>query len=539
METEKIPPAASNHVEVTKDHLNGWENVRLTTEEEHRLTIPEAIRKHYKACLWSMVISLTIIMDGYDGALLGSLVAFPSFKTHFGQYVNATSGYQIPAHWQLAIGCSSSVGNIIGIYIGAFTTDRLGYKRSLLLWLTWLTAFIFVSFFATHISVVFAGELLCAMSWGVFATLAPPYATELVPVVLRGLLEIWIVMCWGIGQLLSYSVLLTLNKDLSIWAWRIPFAVQWVWPVIIFPLVLFAPESPWWLVRKGKLEAAEKVVMRLGSADMTEEEIHRAVATMVETNNLEKNMHEGAGYLDCFRGSNLWRTEISCVAWAAQLWCGFVISAYSTYFFELAGLAASDAYKMSVGQGGLHILFNIISIPVVARVGRRHLYLAGLSWMALMLFLVGFVSLSPPKAAVGYVQSVLYLLWNCGYELTVGPAAYILVSEVSSTRLRNKTVALSRNAYNLSLLMNYFVGPYILNPTEGNWKGKTGFLTGGINIILLTWTFFRLPETQGRTFMELDILFSKKELKTRDFKSYKVEFSELNEDKLAGTSYDA
>jgi SP family general alpha glucoside:H+ symporter-like MFS transporter len=539
MESEKNPPAASNHVEVTKDHLNGWENARLTTEEEHRLTIQEAIRKHYKACLWSMVVSLTIIMDGYDGALLGSLVAFPSFKSHFGQYVNASSGYQIPAHWQLAIGCSSSVGNIIGIYIGAITTDRLGYKRSLLLWLSWLTACIFISFFATHISVVFAGELLSAMSWGVFAVTAPPFATELSPVVLRGLLEIWIVMCWGIGQLLSYSVLLTLNTDLSIWAWRIPFAVQWVWPVIIFPLVLFMPESPWWLVRKGKLDAAEKVIKRLGSADMTEEEIRRTVATMVETNNLEKNMHEGAGYFDCFRGRNLWRTEISCVAWAAQLWCGFVISSYSTYFFELAGLAASDAYKMSVGQGGLHILFNIISIPVVARVGRRRLYLAGLSWMALMLFLVGFVSLSPPKVAVGYAQSVLYLLWNCGYELTVGPAAYILVSEVSSTRLRSKTVALSRNAYNLSLLINYFAGPYILNPTEGNWKGKTGFLTGGINLVLLTWAYFRLPETQGRTFMELDILFSKKELKTKDFKNYKVDFTELNEDKLAGTKYDA
>jgi SP family general alpha glucoside:H+ symporter-like MFS transporter len=88
-------------------------------------------------------------------------------------------------------------------------------------------------------------------------------------------------------------------------------------------------------------------------------------------------------------------------------------------------------------------------------------------------------------------------------------------------------------------LINYFAGPYILNPTEGNWKGKTGFLTGGINLVLLTWAYFRLPETQGRTFMELDILFSKKELKTKDFKNYKVDFTELNEDKLAGTKYDA
>lgn len=539
METEKVRPAASDHVEVTEG-TNTWENARQVTEEEHQLTLLNAIRKHYKACLWSMVISLTIIMDGYDGALLGSLIAFPSFKSHFGQYVDATSGYQIATKWQLAIGSSSSVGNIIGIYLGAITTDRLGYKRSLLVWLTWLTGCIFISFFATHISVVFVGELLCGMSWGAFATMAPPYASEVCPVVLRGLLEIWVVICWGIGQLLSYSVLLTLNTDSSNWAWRIPFAVQWVWPVIIFPLALFAPESPWWLVRKGRHADAEKVVKRLGSADITAEEVSRTVSMMIETNNLEKSMHEGAGYLDCFRGSsNLWRTEISCVAWAAQLWCGFVISAYSTYFFELAGLASSSAYKMSVGQGGLHILCNLIAIPIVSKVGRRRLYLVGLSWMALMLFLVGFAALAPETKARGYAQSVLYLLWVCGYEITVGPAAYILVSEVSAIRLRSKTVALARNAYNLSIMINYFAGPYILDPNQANWKGKTGFLTGGINILLVLWSFFRLPETQGRTFVELDILFSKKELKARDFKSYQVDFTELSHDKLTSTEGEA
>ncbi|OKL61343.1 hypothetical protein UA08_03235 [Talaromyces atroroseus] len=540
MDTEKPLPAACDHVEVT-DAANTYqlENARLATEDEHRLTMVEAIRKYYKACLFSMVISLTIIMDGYDGALLGSLVAFPSFKNHFGHYVNAESGYQIAANWQLALGCSSSVGNIIGIYLGAITTDRLGYKRSLMVWLVWLTACIFISFFAPHISVVFVGELLSGTSWGVFATLAPPYASEVCPAVLRGLLEIWIVICWGIGQLLSYSVLLTLNTELSDWAWRIPFAVQWAWPVIIFPLVTLAPESPWWLVRKGKYAEAEKVVRRLASADITEEEVRRTVAMMIETDNIEKSMHEGAGYLDCFRGaSNLWRTEISCVAWAAQLWCGFVISSYATYFYELAGLASSDAYKMSVGQGGLHILFNLLSIPVVAKVGRRRLYLWGLSWMASMLLLIGFVALAPQNVAVGYASSVLFLLWNCGYELTVGPAAYILVSEVSSTRLRSKTVALARNAYNLSLLINYFVGPYILNPTEGNWKGKAGFLSGGINIVLFIWAFFRLPETRGRTFVELDVLFSKKELKARDFKSHYVDFSELHKTKLNKTEND-
>jgi MFS transporter, SP family, general alpha glucoside:H+ symporter len=336
------PSAVERAHDLATDWITTGADARLAIEHEHQMTLFEAIKKYPKSCFWSMAISLTIVMDGYDGALLGSLAAFPSFRQNFGIYKNVKSGYQIPAQWQLALGCSSAIGNILGIYCGAITTDRFGYKRSLLLWLGLLTGFIFISFFATSIAVIFTGEVLSGTSWGVFAVTAPIYASEVCPVVLRPILEIFVVMCWGIGQLLSYSVLLTLNHNTSNWGWRIPFAIQWLWPAIIVPLVIFAPESPWWLVRKGRQSEAEKVVKRLTSR-LDDEHIRHAVALIVETNQIEKDSHEGVGYLDCFRGDNLWRTEITCVAWAAQLGCGFVIASYSTYFFpasrpELPGL---------------------------------------------------------------------------------------------------------------------------------------------------------------------------------------------------------
>lgn len=512
--------------EETREIFNIAEEARLATMDEHSMTVMQAIKKYPKACLWSMVISLTIIMDGYDTALLGSLSAFPSFRERFGIYTGAKNGYQIPANWQMAISSSSTVGNIIGIFFGAVSTDRLGYKKSLIFWLGLLTGSIFVSFFSHDIQMIFAGELLCGLSWGVFTTMAPAFASEVCPVVLRGYLEIFVVLCWGIGQFLSYSVLLTLNTNLTEWGWRIPFAVQWVWPVIIIPLGLFAPESPWWLVRKGKIAEAEKAVKRLSSVD--DAEARRAVALMIETNNIEKALTEGVSYLDCFKGTNLWRTEISCMAWSIQTWAGFIISSYSTYFFELAGLKSSDAYKMSVGMGGLHFMFTLFSIPLTTVAGRRSIYIWGLVWMCLMMILIGCVSLAHQTSAIGYVSSALFLSWYCCYEMTIGPVAYIIVGEVSSTRLRTKTIGLARNAYNLASLINYFVAPYVLNPTKGDWKGKTGFLTGGLIVFCILWAYFRLPETKGRTYEELDVLFSKG-LKTREFKTYPVNVMEHEE----------
>lgn len=523
-ESQHVEHAAAGDASVEELTLN-WvttaENARLATHEEHRMTLLQAIKMYPKACLWSMVISITIIMDGYDTALLASLSAFPSFRDRFGVYINQESGYQIPANWQVALGCSSTIGNIIGIYVGAMTTDRLGYRKSLLFWLTLLIGFIFISFFGQSIQMLFVGELLSGLPWGVFTTMAPAFASEVCPVVLRGYLEIFVVLCWGIGQFLSYSVLLTLNTELSQWGWRIPFGVQWVWPTIIIPLILFAPESPWWLVRKDRIEEAEKSVKRLSSG-MDEAAVKRAVALMIETNKREKEMVEGVGYIDCFRDTNLRRTEISCLAWAIQTLSGFIINAYSTYFFEQAGLPSSEAYKISVGMGGLHFLFTLLCGPLTAVVGRRRIYLCGLAWMCAMMFIIGFLALAPQTTAIGYASSVVFLLWYCCYELTLGPVAYIIVGEVSSTRLRAKTVGLARNAYNIVSLIQFFVTPYVLNPGEGNWKGKSGFLTGGIIIFCILWAYFRLPETKGRTYEELDILFAKR-LKTREFKNYPVD----------------
>lgn len=70
--------------------------------------------------------------------------------------------------------------------------------------------------------------------------------------------------------------------------------------------------------------------------------------------------------------------------------------------------------------------------------------------------------------------------------------------------------------------MNTVISPYILNPTEGDWKGHAGFLTGGLSCICFVWVYFRLPEMKGRTYEEIGILFEKR-VPARKFKGYHVD----------------
>ena len=546
MDKETIENADTERIESASppshgDGLRGWkgikEEARNATEQEHQMGFVEAVNAYPQACFWSIVVSLVVIMNGYDTALIGSLFGFPAFQQRFGVADPAKPGaFQVTAKWQDALGLASPLGNIVGIFINANLTELFGHKKTLLGFMVFLTGCIFIAFFAVNVQMLFVGELLSGLAWGCFTTLAPAYASEVAPTVLRGYLETYVVLCWGIGQLLSYAVLDSLDGNATQWAWRIPFAVQWIWPVIIIPLVAFAPESPWWYVRKGRLEDAERSVKRL-SAKSQHHAAHQAVALMVETTKLEQAMTEGARYVDCFKGSNLWRTEIGCIAWSCQVFVGFAITSYAAYFFEQAGLPSTDAYKLTVGQGGLHFLCTLLSCFITARTGRRKMFMCGAIWMTLMWLIVGCLGTAPQGTGIGYASATVYLLWYIGYELTIGPVAFIIVGETSSTRLRSKSIALGRNAYNVFDIISFTVAPYLLNPLEGNLKGKSAFVAMALCVVTIVWAYFRLPECKGRTYEELDILFSKN-LKAWQFRTYQIDRATEIEEKAAVAELD-
>src|SRR2546426_91565 len=134
--------------------------------------------------------------------------------------------------------------------------------------------------------------------------MAPAYASEVCPMALRGYLTVYVNLCWAFGQLISAGVLSGFSEGTSQWSYRIPFAIQWAWPIPLFIILYFAPESPYHHVRRGEIEEAENSVRRLGSAAQASR-ASQTVAMMIHTNELEKDIDAGTSYLDCFRGVDL------------------------------------------------------------------------------------------------------------------------------------------------------------------------------------------------------------------------------------------
>lgn len=118
-------------------------------------------------------------------------------------------------------------------------------------------------------------------------------------------------MCWGAGILLSSGVVRAMVDVTGDLGWRLPFALQWVWPVPLLIGAYLAPESPWNAIRRGNVEEATKALTRLrqNSPDRGIQ-VARAVAYIKYTTELEKAETENASYLECFKGVNVRRTEI-------------------------------------------------------------------------------------------------------------------------------------------------------------------------------------------------------------------------------------
>lgn len=172
--------------------------------KEHELTVKQALKWYPAAVAWCLVISTCVIMEGYDMALLGNLYAYPTFQRKFGRWVGVSdttrSGYQLEAKWQAALSNGAGVGASFGTLINGYLNNLFGARKVVLGALGLLSAAIFITFFAPSQEVLLVGQIFSGLPWGVFATTAPSYASEILPLPLRVYFTSFTNMCFIIGQ---------------------------------------------------------------------------------------------------------------------------------------------------------------------------------------------------------------------------------------------------------------------------------------------------------------------------------------------------
>lgn len=480
--------------------------------------------------LFSIVLVAVLggLLFGYDTAVISGaekgLQAFFMDAKDF-QYTNTWHGFTT---------ASALIGCIIGSALSGFLAPRLGRKKSLILagCLFFISAlgsmhpeFLFFNYGTPtfHLLLMFnVYRVIGGIGVGLASAICPMYIGEVAPSNIRGMLVSWNQFAIIFGQLVVYFVnffilgdhIQPLVEDMGKGLAAIDPAAQWTvttgWrymfgseaiPAGLFALLIcLVPETPRFLVSIGQHEKALAILTKINGSEKAKEILEEIKSTM--TIRTEPLMTYGA--LCIFVGIMLSVFQ-QAVGINAVLY-------YAPRIFGDIGM--QNPMVITVIMGIVNILFTLVAIFTVEKLGRRPLLICGSLGMALGA--IG-VALSFGHAGLEYVTSGSLLLYSASFMFSWGPITWVLIAEIFPNTIRGAAVAIAVAFQWISnfIVSSSFVPMFNMHLSEGDNFGHwfTYGLYGVICILAALFVWKLVPETKGKTLEYMTQLWSEKKAK--------------------------
>ncbi|KAI0343097.1 MFS monosaccharide transporter [Trametopsis cervina] len=456
------------------------------------------------------------ILYGYDTGTISGITAMKDWLRLFGEPTTDTlthpTGYFITSGKQSLVTSILSAGTFVGALIGAPVADSLGRRGGV---------FVATLVFSTGVALqtgchqwaaFIIGRVIAGLGVGLVSTLIPMYQSECSPKWIRGAVVAGYQWAITIGLLLA-SVVNNATKDRDDHsAWRIPTAIQLIWAFILTIGMIWLPESPRFLIKKGRDADAVRSLTRLTSLSATDPEVELELQDIRAALEEEK-AHGESSYLDCFRPSHnkiVLRTlsGIFIQAWQQLTGINFIFY-YGTTFFQNSGI--KDPFLISVATNIVNVFMTLPGMWAIERFGRRSLLIYGAIVMCICEFLVAIigVTISVTDTAGQKALIALVCIYIAAFASTWGPVAWVVVGEIFPLNVRAKAISLSSAS---NWLWNFGIGyatPYLVNvgPGSAGLQSKVFFIWGSTCACCAIFAFFCIPETKGLSLEQIDLLY--------------------------------
>ncbi|MFV0576584.1 MAG: sugar porter family MFS transporter [Vibrio sp.] len=445
--------------------------------------------------LISLVAACGGLLFGYDWVVIGG--AKPFYEAFFNITSASLSGW--------AMG-SALVGCMLGAFVAGGVSDKYGRKRPLM-----LAALLFViSAWGTAAAGSFNAfviyRIIGGVGIGLASALSPMYIAEIAPAHTRGKFVAINQLTIVIGVLAAQIMNLLIAEPVAAGAqladiaqtwngqtgWRYMFGAELVPAVAFLVLMFLVPESPRWLVKMGRQDQARQTLMKVGSQAYADKTIVEVEATL-ETS--DKKLPISALLKPDVKPILV----IGIILAMFQQWSGInVIFNYAQDIFASAGFDINDTLKSIVATGLINLVFTILAIPFVDKIGRRKLMILGSAGLAVIYALMAGAY---AMGVLGFPVLILVLIAISIYALTLAPVTWVLLSEIFPNKVRGTAMSVAT----LALWVACFVLTYTF-PILNSELGATGsFLLYGIICALgFVFIYRNVPETKGRTLEELE-----------------------------------
>ena len=429
----------------------------------------------------SFISALGGYLFGFDFAVISG--ALPFLQKQF----------SLDAYWEGFATGSLALGAIIGCLVAGSVSDKYGRRPGLLAAATIFALSSLGMAFSPSRDVFIATRFCAGIGVGMASMLSPMYIAEISPAHLRGRMVAINQLTIVIGILITNLVNYTLRNSGDD-AWRWMFGLGFVPSALFFIGSLWLPESPRWLVRAGKEVKAKIILTKIGNtefADQSLQDIEKSLVGVIKTS-----------YADVFKKGVLPAVLIGIGLAVFQQLCGInTVFNYAPKIFESIGASQDDQLLQTVFIGGVNLVFTILAMLLVDRLGRKPLMLIGAAGLT-VLYLIVVQMLGAHSTTVSW-----FLLASIGiYAMSLAPVTWVLISEIFPNKVRGEATSIAV----LGLWAAYFILVFTFPVLFEKLQDKSFYIYAVVCAVGFLFILFKVKETKGKTLEELENVMTKK-----------------------------
>ncbi len=311
---------------------------------------------------------------------------------------------------------------------------------------------------------------------GHFIAAAPTYGVECTPARSRGLLSSMFNLGLACGAVVAAAVCVGSSKYSTSISWQIPIICKIPLSLILGLGVMLFPESPRWLLVRGREEKARKSFARFNNMDPGDEDVTRQIQEVQQYIELETLVEKTTSWTEIFRGNDARRTWVSVLIGLAQALCGGkFMSAYGSIF--LAGVGIGNTFVIILILTSCSLVGAAVTPFLIEYGGRRFSLLVGYSFMGLLMLLIAVIGSAAgstsDKVKAAFVA--LLCLWQFVFGACVSAGIATTAPEMHSVRLRTYGTAFVAMLYEIASFGAAFYTPYMLGAQYGNMGLNVGY----------------------------------------------------------------
>jgi sugar porter (SP) family MFS transporter len=444
------------------------------------------------------------LLFGFDTGVISG--ALPFLRESWG----LTSGQQ---EW---VTTSALIGAVLGALSSGRLTDIFGRKKVILVTSVIFAIGAILTGAAPTPGFLAGSRIVLGVAIGISSFTVPLYISEISPTKIRGALVSSFQLMITIGILVSYFSDLAIADESNPFSWRWMFYVGVFPAIILFVGMLFLPETPRFLIGKGKEEQGRKILSKVEDPDLVEVAIKRI------KDDIEKDKIQATNWTEIFKPWLRTALFIAIGIMFVQQFVGInTIIYYAPTVFIIAGFAgAKAAIAATVSVGVVNVLSTVLSMFLIDKLGRRKLYFIGLTGMAVALTALGtfFLLKDNLGPSLKYITVGTILIYIFFFAISLGPLGWLIISEIFPLKVRGLGMSigsLSNWLFNAIVTFTFmklawaFTAPGMEIINEGSIEPDPNpagsfFVYAVIAIIGIIWGLKYIPETKGKTLEEIE-----------------------------------